>query len=428
MTLQNPLRTKVISLFVFLIAVAAVGGGLTYPGSAGIYVFFTFAFSILLGLIFPRPRLYVYTFLALFFVLGFWMKAIVQSIWAVGFVEPVGGFDDTPVAWDAGLRVAAWAALGAAAPRLAHILNARIRGGAEAVLAGSAPSWFVRFRRLLWGGTILLIAVVNLANFHYAFFQVGVNPRLVLPAHLNVLLAWLINTGFALWLAALVFWEFRIDDRSLMRSLQVPVLEAFASSVSALSRQLLLIHLFPYIFAIAENRTRFRASIQRRTVMVAGWAFAIVAVLSLAAVFLLRILQYDELTSHAIQYSLGKYYQQTLMSEVPKLALHRWVGLEGVLSVNAAPDRGLSTFLAVVTEDPKRGADTRFQKVAKTYYLARDPKTNTFLSNAGITAILAFSGSLTVVFFGMALTMTLLVLTELYAQTLNGNPLFLAVA
>jgi hypothetical protein len=126
--------------------------------------------------------------------------------------------------------------------------------------------------------------------------------------------------------------------------------------------------------------------------------------------------------------SLGQYYQKSLFSEVPRLFVHRWVGLEGVLSVSSAAERGRDVFLSVLTEDPKRGGDSVFQRVAKTHYLAENPRTNTYLSNAGITAILAFSGSLIVVFFGMALTVTILLLTEHYAQVLTGNPLLVAVA
>ncbi|TMH67078.1 MAG: hypothetical protein E6H57_12650, partial [Betaproteobacteria bacterium] len=82
-----------------------------YPGSGLVFLAFNLCFFGLALLILPPPRLYVYTFLAAFLTLGFWAKALVHTIWATGFLEPVGDFANTPNEWDNALVAASCAAL-----------------------------------------------------------------------------------------------------------------------------------------------------------------------------------------------------------------------------------------------------------------------------------------------------------------------------
>ena len=63
-----------------------------YSGSGLVFLIFNVCFFALVALIFPRPRLYVYTFLATFMALGLWAKALVHTIWATEFSEPAGDF------------------------------------------------------------------------------------------------------------------------------------------------------------------------------------------------------------------------------------------------------------------------------------------------------------------------------------------------
>ena len=84
--------------------------------------------------------------------------------------------------------------------------------------------------------------------------------------------------------------------------------------------------------------------------------------------------------------------------------------------------------MAAVTDDPKRGGDSLFQQHAKTFFLASDSRTYTFLSNAGVVALLFYSGSFLVVAAGMAMIMAVLMTTERLARRATANPFLLAVA
>src|SRR6266513_1046176 len=113
--------------------------------------------------------------------------------------------------------------------------------------------------------------------------------------------------------------------------------------------------------------------------------------------------------------------------ELPKLFIQRWVGLEGLFTAGATPNRGRELLIAAIKDDPKQGIRSLFQRLAKVKSTA-DPEKFTFLTNAGPVAILLLSGSLMVVFLGMALIAAILILTEEINRKWTGNPLLLAVS
>jgi hypothetical protein len=113
--------------------------------------------------------------------------------------------------------------------------------------------------------------------------------------------------------------------------------------------------------------------------------------------------------------------------ELPKLFIQRWVGLEGLFTAGATPNRGRQLLIAAIKDDPKQGVQSLFQRLAKVPAVA-DPTKFTFLTNAGPVALLLLSGSLTVVFLGMGLIVAVLVLTEELNRKWTGNPFLLAVS
>jgi hypothetical protein len=434
-----------------ILLIQGAGG---YEGSFLIYLAFNAAFLLLPVLALPRPRLYVYTFFTAFLFLGFWLKAVVQAGWDIGYIEPTGDFAGTPAQWDAALLMATCAALGVAGARLIHLVLARRSGRhLSPPRHEPAPAWFVRYRRPVWIASIALIAILNALNVQLAFFQIGVHPSLILPLRLNVLTAWLINIGFALWVAALVWWEFRARPRSFPVALVAPMFEAFSSSVSALSRLIYLIHAGPYWVALWERRRDVGRSLRKTTMTLLTAGFLAFFCMSVLLVLLLRVLDYHDFSTLVPRDSANhqaltakerpalsekltllddeivlKHYASVVAYEVPHLFVHRWMGLEGVLTAVSVPEPGRDLFVAALTDDPKLGYDSFYQRLARSPFVQDRGGRLTFLSNAGIVAILSFSGSLAVVGLGMMLITGVLLATEWVAERATGNPFFLAVA
>lgn len=408
-------------------AAAFVLAGLTrYAGSALVYVFFTLTMATFVALAFPRPRLYVYSFIALFLGMGLWAKTIVHTIWAPGFLEPTGDFRNTPAEWDRALIAMAAAALGLAAVRVTHLWY-RHRRPLSHKAPSTAPRWFVRYRTAVWIVTLLALVAVNVANLQFAFFQIGVNPKVLLPLRLHILFAWLVNVGFAFWIAALLWWSTLAEPQALRRSLYIALVEAFASAVSAFSRSVYLVHATPYLLALWERRNDFKAALQRRHIILFVGGFALGLAAAIVTVFALRLQVYpliDRATGARGDPGLAK----NMSRELPQLVVQRWVGLEGVLTVGSVADRGAQPLIAAVTDSAKGGAESLYQRTAKLTPYRTDPTQFTFLTNAGPVAILLFGGSAVIVFAGMALITLVLVASEEAIDRWTGNPFLQAVA
>jgi len=375
-------------------------------------------------LAFPKPRLYVYTFAAAFLVLGFWLKVVFHAIAAPGFVEPVGDFSHTPAEWDRALQVAACAALGLSAARLGHLAwAARLPDQ----VYPEPPPWFVRWRKPVWLLTIVLVIAINAANLRFAFYQIGVRPKLPLPLHGHVLAGWLVNVGFALWVAALAWWDHR-HGRPLGRGLLAAAGEAFLSAISAFSRMNFLVHTVPYVLALAERRAELLPAIKRRSLYMLAAAFLALFVLGVLAVFWLRVYHYYGYAADAPgNEPLAGHVERTIWKQAPLLLVHRWVGLEGVLAVGAS-ERSARRLAEAIFESPALGEKSVFQRTAKPAYLSENPAQFTFLANAGPVAVLWFSGSLAVVLLGMAAIGAVAFATEEAARRWTGNPFLVAVS
>jgi len=297
------------------------------------------------------------------------------------------------------------------------------------------PTWYSGWRRPIWIASLVAILALNLLNFQLAFYQTGVNPRLILPYHLNVLLGWLISIGFALWFAVLIHWEFRNSPRSLASTLFLPVVEGLVSSVSALSRSFYFLHTVPYFFAVGAKwaNAHFALTYRRLATLLACWAvcFAI----SLVLVQFLRIhvyfLAYEPaffsvpgeksvFATPTVGAELSNQIKP-MAREISKLFVDRWIGLEGVLAVSSYPQVGLPLLAEGLQEDPKKGSAGLYQRISKSR--AEISERFTFGTLPGITGVLFYSGSLTMVIFGTMLVTLMMIGTEFAALRFTANPL-----
>lgn len=432
----GPLLAGAIGCAMAALAVATTKG---YAGSLTVLVAFHVAFFALIALIFPRPRLYVYTFLAGFLFLGFWPKLVAHTVWAVEFLEPVGDFAGTAAGWDAALLAIVAGTLGVMLVRCVLLLFHRQKApGKPACPKVPVPWWFIKWRGRIVITTMAAVVILNVFNMRYAIFQVGVNPLVVLPLKLNVFIAWLINIGFAIWIAALLHWNFHVREQSLRLNLLLPAAEGFLASLSSLSRLAFPLHVGPYFLAFAERWGDFRKALGLHYL----WRLAMGCVALLCAgilvVFLLRIFffhDYEQYTGKQnapatdppAAMTFGKYFSEVLIRQVPKIIVHRWVGLESVLTASAVKDPGPGLLKKIITDDANKGAQSLLQSHARPGYLSSEPEKFTFLTNGGAIALLLFSGSTLVVFAGMAMVTAILAVTETAADHLTGNPFLLAV-
>jgi hypothetical protein len=433
---QKHILPAVIACFFFALVGIAVLAASAYPGSQFVFFLFNTAYLALLFLALLPPRSYAYLFLAAFLFLGFWAKGALHFVTGSPFIEPTGEFDGSPAAWDEALLYASAGAAGTGLVRGIYLLVSRaLVFGAPKTAGLYVPLWYSAWRKPVWIVSLIALATLNAWNFDAAFYQIGVNPRLILPYHLNVLAAWLINVGFAIWFAALVYWESQRHEFIPKTLFAAPVAEGLVSSLSTLSRAAYLLHVIPYLIALAERRTErgFRvtpiAAILVTLLILAGLAASLLAVqVARTHIYFERhgefARMYRGMTStEQPATSSGGYGPQ--LRQILWLFVHRWVGLEGMLAVSSYPGRGMELLRNAILENPKQGIDTLYQKIAGSFYVKSEEFT--FLTLPGAMAVLAYSGSLLITLAGMAFITLLLVCTELVAARWLGNAFLLSI-
>jgi hypothetical protein len=394
-----------------------------HAGSPGIYLLSVATWAAFAALAVPRPRSVVYTTLVVMWSLGFPLKLALHLLVDYPYQEPIGDFAGTRAQWDAVLAVVSCGMAGAG---LARVISLR---WPSMSLGASVPRWYARAPALVWVLTGLALLVSAVLNWRLSLYQIGVHPVMTLPWRGHLVVAWTVALGGGLLVAALVDWE-RARDRGAspaasMRLMAAIGAEATMASTSALSRGIVLFRLVPYWVSFA-HRVRDslvgtpHAALRFAAVGAAAMVVAI-ALVSLDRAHRFTAAAHEALTAAAQEARPTAPPEAEASATHPdappaapgsaapvpprptpgvviavqlrNLLVDRWVGLEGVMAVTAAPVR--PGVVEVLREPPTAGVDAWFQRLSRAPYLRMEGFT--FLTLPGPLALCATTGSLTVV-------------------------------
>jgi hypothetical protein len=391
-------------------------------------VFFISA-GVMLALALPRPRLYGYTAISTFKFLGFPIKLIGRELAGVSFVEPTGHFADLPSQWNLALLAASATSVAAAGARAAHLALSRRRPAPPEALV---PPLYDRKRRAVWIVVAVVILGVSLLNLWGGIYQIGLEAKWILPLRLNVVAAWMVHTGGIVLLSVLVRWELELDRT---KALVAPAAEGLLVSVSSISRSLFLLHVLPFalwLFGHEDGRAK-SGRWKWSGIYLAGFLISVVLVMT-GRIFLYEPVLAPEPAPRPRGAEISppsrpprsapvpdEAERSYALREVGAMVIGRWIGVEGALAVASESDLSAARLIEVVREDPNKGEDSIYQRVAGAEY--ERSSSTTFLTLAGFTAILLFSGSLAVVLLGSLILVGLLIGVELVAQRAIGVPL-----
>jgi hypothetical protein len=394
-----------------------------YVGSVGSFLLFEVSFAGMLASALPRPRSYAFTFLAVLLFIGFWVKFNLHTVFDYGYQEPIGSFDDSGADWDAALLMASCGAIGVTLARLLVLKSKTwLRSRCPAVNRARVPDWFAEHRKAVWISTIAGGVSLHIANMAFAFYTIGVDPHVLLPAHGNVIAGWLVKLGLALWIATLVGSELRLARARPDSVFIAPIAEGALASVSALSRGIYLFHAIPYLVALLNRSAQPLRDVGRRRLAVLAVVATAGFVVSLGAVSVLRLLIYptagmaqgprsaavrDPSAALPAVTESGSRFDAKHVSfavrQVRGLFIDRWNGMEGVMAVSAYDELGGTLLIDAVKEDPARGQDSIYQRISGADAVYQQSGGYTFLTLPGIVGVLGYAGSAGVVIGGMAL-------------------------
>lgn len=410
-----------------------------YAGATGPLLAFHASFLLMMGLAFVTPHNYAYTALAGFLFVGFWTKLLLHVVLGVRLVEAVGEFSGEGPAWDRTLWTCTAGAVGVSTARLLAVWHMRSRPAVQPLAPRGVPCWFAHHRRLVWGGTLCVVLLAAALNWYFDIWQIGVGNRRILPLRLNIAVSWWFSMAAAMWLAVLVDFERRTVGLRLRGVWWwMLVVEAAVSSTTILSRGVFVMRMLPYYLVIAVERCRGRRLLSVPLLTAFASATLVGLVACLAAVSWLRLTIYPSVRvagevpvvesarpvervevvpvqpspqlppsqpqpTVVVATGGAPSWRQIEEStrQVAGLFLTRWIGLEGVMAVTSHSGLGVQLWLRALREDPELGVDSIYQRIAGNPY----PRFEgfRFLTLPGVTAVMAYANSLTIVLIGMVL-------------------------
>jgi hypothetical protein len=395
------------------------------PGGFATHALFQCACIFLALTAFLPPVSYGFSALAIFLLLGFWLKV---TVFAFGFdllIEPIGSFAGSVEAWNHALLICTVAL---SAVGLTKILWYALSGGdptPHRVL--EIPGGYLAWRRAVWVATFALILAGNLANWRWRFYVVGLDHRLVLPFHLNVVVALWLTIGSGMWIAVLVDWERRLrSGNRLAGYLLVPVGEALLTTVVMLSRGFYLMKVLPYALTLANAEVRRTLGIARASLVV----FAVTAIfafcVAVVGVSWFRTAIYPKMVVTLNARPDGPLQRAAeVKAELARMIVGRWIGLEGVLAVSSSQVRSVDLLKTALAEDAGKGNGALYQQISRSPYRSLDGYT--FLTVPGVVGVFAYAGSHWILVVGIVFATLSLLGTEAAYRFLFDNDFLGAV-
>ncbi len=427
-------RADPITKIVVLLSVASVGVSLmamgAYSGSATIYMLFSLVYALILLLGVARGASYVVLYVGLLLWLGFWAKTTAHLLIHYPFREPTGNFDFSSAAWDDVLLTAIAGGLGILCAALIWAALTPPTKGRVASQPPPAPRWYASFRVALWVGLVLVVAMFVVTNETFRILKLGWQPRVVLPWPLGGLFAWTFYVGAAIIVAVMAGWDRTLNAPARL-SLSVAFATAWALAVSMMSRSAFLFQAGPYLVAILRER-KLREAFGWKSMAALLVLFAVLFGTSLAAVTYSRYIgpnalpvTVDELSGPkartgqptGLQAVAGVTVQHFLV-----LAIDRWIGLEGVMTVSAYPSKslGLLSEIAKTRRTPNR-VDF-YTRISGSSFTDEHAARFQYATNPGAVALLYLSGSKWIVFLGMLAIGLAAIAMEVLVARLFQNP------
>lgn len=130
----------------------------------------------------------------------------------------------------------------------------------------------------------------------------------------------------------------------------------------------------------------------------------------------------DSAQSRLLLNEFGFQLTDGFSARLLQLSVDRWIGLEGLMAVQAYPQKNFTLLSHSISEQPAIGKPDTYQSIAKSVYLKSDGTKFRFASLPGGPAFLYYSNSLWIVTLGMAVFTLLVLLFESLIRILTRNP------
>lgn len=434
---------KVLNLLIVVsISLLFMACAFKYPGNLFYYVLFSAIANLVLYFSFRRSAIFFDTFIGLFFWLGFWFKLTFGLVFQGGIIVGSGNFDSTPESFDHAVLVSSVGLLGLL---LASYVRGRYIFNYPASLDVETQSglfWvYSRYRKVVLFVFFGFVLLVGFVNGYLGIYQRGEITRTFLPFGLNGVITWLLLFGMASMVAVILNMEFRINKDRYWLAVILSFAESTVSSVSLLSRGMVL-NAGSILYGVMFKLRGSIFAIPRRLMCLVVFVFVFLFFCSAAGITYIRYHAYqiEDITmghraaqmhdaggataaiSNEIVVDKDLAIRQSVLG-VTALFINRWVGIEGVMAVSSYPDLGWGLL--------KRGwAEVYDQEKISFYdehFLGAKNFSNNyhFLNLSGVVAFLYYSGSYYFLFLAMFILGLGAAVLELFVYKVGGRNVIL---
>ncbi len=372
-----------------------------YTGSNWAYLIFSIVSHSLLILGLTSKALFFDVFIGVFLWLGFWLKFTLKLIFnnAV-FSDPIGYFDGSPFSYDHALLVAS---VGLGGLILATSIRRKFFKGYLNSQLVSTTGFEVIYKKnrvqllLVFIGIIVFVGATNL---FLGIYQKGTITRTFLPLGINGIYKWLLIFGLASFSAVILDSEFRVRKDVRLISVSLSLFETFFSSVSMLSRGMIL-NSSALILGLLIMYRQKREKINLKLLIGSSLIFLVFFIIAQQVVGVIRNNSFLDSHESSGSSDISQFGQHNHLER--SIFVDRWVGIEGVMAVSSYPDLGEKLFQEALDEKYNEKDTSFYDKkiVTDSPYVNTDKSKHHFLSLPGIIAFLYYSGSYLFVFTTM---------------------------
>ncbi|MBC7458747.1 MAG: hypothetical protein H7235_10735 [Bdellovibrionaceae bacterium] len=352
------------------------------------------------------------------------MKYICFNIFGVAF-EYLGEFDYSREAWDTVLQNSLVGSLGILLGfGIIHLLN-KNKDYDEMRSAVNVPTWYHRQRALLYSLLVLFSVALSIFNFHYKVHIIGLLPELQMPFFLSKVYSWLFLMGVIIVATTFLFWDTKLKKTSQV-GFYVILFVASVTNTFRLSRGSVF-HILPQALVIFLKKLNQNKLSLNKNFFVFASFFIVAFFVSMATVESLREKNFNsvlaqEKVKNKIIIEYSDYYGAGVVQRILKLSVTRWVGMEGIMGV--VPFEGnMQSFQAALFDINQPNRAAYFDRVVlKSPYTDSNKGLIQFGSLPGPIAFFSISGSMFIIFAGIAFLTVIGGAVEICCWWLTKNP------
>lgn len=448
----------------FIVALATILFSLSYPlypGNMWLFAVFTVVANAMLLYGLRTNALFLDTFLAIFLWLGFWLKLVLRLINGGGYFVESGG-DMTM--FDQALNVAMIGLI-------AVMSGSWIRERFIFKYPVSSPlslthcfDLYKNHRKVILTLFVFFFILVATINFVLGIYQRGEIPKTNLPYGTDGIIKWLLIFGMASFSALILRFEVEINKKATLMPAVLAMLEAFMSSVSMMSRAM-VINVSALGYGLLSTIRRQGFAWNKRYVASIFIIFSVLFALSVLSVNYLRANNYNivtiesgtsqpkannsfssdstnrektsdssepgeakggkQVSSPSLIDDIKDKFQLVLIMTQP-LFVDRWVGIEGVLGVLHHGELGWPLWQKAWDEKYSDNQISLYDQMIGSAYTTIDTTKHHFVNLPGMIAFLFYPGSYVFLFIAMTFVMIVASLFEIGAFKLSGNNMVLS--